>query len=579
MELSIAKPLHDQDLLTLLKSEFLDPHEHQFIANFHLYLKYGNDNDKFVIDLDDVWEWMGYSRRDNAKRMVVKSCEKDVDYTCTSLHIVKKLGVHNKDNIFMNVNTFKSLCMMANTEKGRSTRKYYMKMESIFFKYIEQHHKNNILQIEETAEHKQALEKQTTLIAAYNKQNCVYLIRISKTNGYCYIVKLGETDDIAQRLTSLKQEYGPNIILLDVFPCHRAHHFEQYLLHRNDITKVKIPGTEMLQITEEYTYTQLLKTIEKNIDNFNGMTIQEKLQLANLKYNKSVVDTIKELAEAMNNALLAYNSSVSAMHDTKTSQNKENNLKRIEEVHKQLQTICDKLQVGELQVASDQSDEEKDVDESVPASNRRVYKYSPDDLKTPISTYFGLREAARSIGNPQIHDYHIRNACLSCTVFENFRWFIADNVEYPPESIPQTEVVEAKPQKKKGLLAQIDKDRKRIINIFPSQLLAAEALKIASSSIGIALNTNKKTAGFYWEMYDECSDELKSTFEGIVPQPLRIATCSKYVQRIDPNTNDILEQYACIQDVCNIYRTCHKSIHKACKSGDVFKNFKWNIVE
>jgi phage anti-repressor protein len=54
-------------------------------------------------------------------------------------------GGHNKEKIMMNVDTFKALCMMPNTQKGKQTRRYYSKMESIFFKYI---HKTTLANVQ-----------------------------------------------------------------------------------------------------------------------------------------------------------------------------------------------------------------------------------------------------------------------------------------------------------------------------------------------------------------------------------------------------------------------------------------------
>jgi hypothetical protein len=42
----------------------------------------------------------------------------------------------NKEDIMLNVDTFKSLCMLAKTDKGKEIRKYYVKLENIHNKII-----------------------------------------------------------------------------------------------------------------------------------------------------------------------------------------------------------------------------------------------------------------------------------------------------------------------------------------------------------------------------------------------------------------------------------------------------------
>jgi len=50
-----------------------------------MYLSYNKTD--FVIDLDDVWKWLGFARKDPAKRLLEKHFTRDVDY---------QLALHNK---------------------------------------------------------------------------------------------------------------------------------------------------------------------------------------------------------------------------------------------------------------------------------------------------------------------------------------------------------------------------------------------------------------------------------------------------------------------------------------------------
>ena len=136
----------DNTLYEILNKEIITEEGQQFIINFQMYLKYGNDDTQYVIDLDDVWSWLGFSNKGNSKILLIKNFEKDIDYVLVSLLPTQKRvhGGQNKEIIKMNVNTFKAFCMIANTERGKTTRKYYLKMENIFFKYCENLNKNII---------------------------------------------------------------------------------------------------------------------------------------------------------------------------------------------------------------------------------------------------------------------------------------------------------------------------------------------------------------------------------------------------------------------------------------------------
>jgi hypothetical protein len=54
-----------EDRLTdMLHQELYGEDKQQFIINFQLYLAYGNDNKQYVVDLDVIWDWLGFSRKD-----------------------------------------------------------------------------------------------------------------------------------------------------------------------------------------------------------------------------------------------------------------------------------------------------------------------------------------------------------------------------------------------------------------------------------------------------------------------------------------------------------------------------------
>ena len=49
-------------LLDKIKANFSDMDQKLFIGSFYCYLNYDTKKD-FVVDLDDVWKWMGFSKK------------------------------------------------------------------------------------------------------------------------------------------------------------------------------------------------------------------------------------------------------------------------------------------------------------------------------------------------------------------------------------------------------------------------------------------------------------------------------------------------------------------------------------
>lgn len=71
----------DSRLLQLLKEYFTIDEQNLFVNQFILYLKYGNDDFKFIINLDDIWKkWLGLASKDYAKKLLIKYFTLNKDY-------------------------------------------------------------------------------------------------------------------------------------------------------------------------------------------------------------------------------------------------------------------------------------------------------------------------------------------------------------------------------------------------------------------------------------------------------------------------------------------------------------------
>jgi hypothetical protein len=115
------------ELLTLLKTELTSEEQQLFLQGFYSYLQYDSRKD-FVINLDDIFAWLGFSRKDHAKRVLTKGLQKGVHYEVLLPQVGEQKqdgrGGVNKESVVMTVHGFKQLCMQAGTEKARRVRDY-----------------------------------------------------------------------------------------------------------------------------------------------------------------------------------------------------------------------------------------------------------------------------------------------------------------------------------------------------------------------------------------------------------------------------------------------------------------------
>ena len=152
-------------LINKIKERFTENQQHLFLASFYTFLNYHPKND-FVIEFEKIWKWLGFQRKEFCKRVLTKHFIEEIDYKIVLLqpeenpdtHI--NLGGRPKEDIYMNINTFKKLCLKSNTKKADEIHDYFIKMEETFQEVIN----------EESNELKLQLQQKDKLLIEKDKQ-------------------------------------------------------------------------------------------------------------------------------------------------------------------------------------------------------------------------------------------------------------------------------------------------------------------------------------------------------------------------------------------------------------------------
>ena len=71
---------YQSKLIEKVKNHFTGYEQQIFIASFYCYLNCNYTND-FVIDLDNIWKWLGFSQKVNAKILLEKQFTLNIDFT------------------------------------------------------------------------------------------------------------------------------------------------------------------------------------------------------------------------------------------------------------------------------------------------------------------------------------------------------------------------------------------------------------------------------------------------------------------------------------------------------------------
>ena len=154
-------------MLTKIQQNFTEFEQQLFVTSFYCYLNYDQKKD-FVIDLDNVWNWLGFAQKVNAKNLLEKYFTKDIDYKSLLAQsdeqdlTGKKHGGHNKEIFMLTVKAFKSYCLKAGTKKADEVHDYFMKLEEILHEVVQEENSELKKQLESNA--KQSLKDKDQLL-------------------------------------------------------------------------------------------------------------------------------------------------------------------------------------------------------------------------------------------------------------------------------------------------------------------------------------------------------------------------------------------------------------------------------
>ena len=238
------------------------PHRSGFITSFYSYLNYHKTED-YIIDLDNIWKWLGFNRKYNATICLEKNFILDKDYSKALNHEVKQKiieisnnnfataaavaknkgsGGHNSEKYYLNVKTFKSFCLKAGTKRADEIHEYYIKLEDLIQEVLEEEAtemKAKLLirdnQLKNATQDKfKTVEK--TLVSHFPVNNeCIYFGTIDNSNEKGErLIKFGHSNNLPLRVQDHHKTYD-NFILRDAFKVHNRQEIENAIKSHSKI--------------------------------------------------------------------------------------------------------------------------------------------------------------------------------------------------------------------------------------------------------------------------------------------------------------------------------------------------------
>lgn len=543
-------------LLVKMKEVFNDFEQHLFLSNFYCYLNHNNMND-FIINLDDIWKWLGFSQKCNAKNLLEQKFIINNDYKI--LQYEQKThprGGQNKENIMLTIKTFKKFCLKVGTKKADEIHEYYMKMEDLIQEVINEESndlKNQLenqikqletqtkqieiqtKQLENVKKDKDLLKEQTIVEQFPVNTQCIYIGKIdNKTLGkpghkmyHETVIKFGQSNNLSDRVKCHKKTYD-NFILHAAYKVKNKIEIENAIKKHPELQKQirlialsdGITHREFLALDDnkftmnmiEKYIKEIIKENEYNIENYNLLLKKNSVQEEEIIHLKEQLDTSTKKITELTNKLQNYTGEGNIDVDTKN---------KIASNY----AICKygyflyAFQYEEMRFICSIS-RQKDF-ESVNNNLKMLYpkgemicKYIVNYPFSEKNMMFLLKQHCACLGSNKF-ETSVENINTIIDVSVNLETLLINyskdlptllsivknekvvNINTADEMCCDQEVPQIK--KAKRSIDQINKDTNEVIKTYESIEAAGRELKLSTGSgIGQALRSHKCCMGFIW---------------------------------------------------------------------------------
>jgi phage anti-repressor protein len=619
-------------MINELNKEFTEHQQRWYIANFYIYMNYHSTND-YPINLEDVYKMIGFANKGNAKRTLennftededykilshtqenktpekttVKTCEKEVILPMDKNLFTKDLGGRPTGTIMLNIDTFKSLCMLARTEKGAEIRKYYVKLENIYNKIVKEEidqlktliqkekentqkllkkkDKDHLLNLKEKdKDHLLNLKssKHNLLLEKFSNKKVVYLSKVQKN-----FIKVGSSEDINQRKGNLKSIFG-NCTFLDVFACNDFREIEQCILQKvkKYLYKYSINGHKSKEVVE--LTNQEIQNVDQDVE-----LTQEVVELNDCTFNYNQLLTIvKDTIKNYKNKEVEYKT---LENESKRLENEskrlENESKRLDLLNKLLDKNLnyDEINVfingeNKIQIVQEPKIQEPKIQEieiqepkiqekrhdTIIERGRKIQAINPDNLNVIVKIYNSMKyaEADTDKDGLKYGKHAIQKAAEKNTIYRNLRWKFVEHGQ-DPNIVKDVKPTQESRKIEDNMIVQLNNDKSSLIHIYYGITEAREKLNISRLRLYKIIENQTLFNDSYFVKLNDCPKELLENTE----TPIRTSAKSKSIKV----TNIISKKeiiYKSMTEATIEFGSNHKRISNAIKDKKIINGYK-----
>jgi phage anti-repressor protein len=522
-------------LVETLKGEFTETQQQWYVANLYIYMHYHPTND-YPINLENVYRMIGFANKGNAMKTIKSNFVFDEDYKVALFHTEKRKneGGFNKETVMLNVDTFKNLCMLAKTDKGKEIRKYYVKLENITHRILKEEleYKSELI---ENNEHAKKVERHNFLIEKFKYKKCVYIADVGEG-----LRKIGSSKNIETRIMGLKENYG-NCFFLDIFECDNFRDIEESILKDSQIVQhlYKNPihnnlrPQEVIQLTDSFTYLHCIEIVKKYLKQALFLSPDKQLE-------SKRIDFIEWLIKEKNYTL----DDIEKL--SKITFNSEN---RIETFDQSIEPVtC----IG--------YNSDPVVEKLIKA--RSIDKIHPDTL-TVLETYESIGVVVKNYCDEKYEYNQLYRSIMNNKIYKNYRWNYHGQPIKPTVGITKF----ANPVE---TIVKLNKDKTKVIETFLTKKAFMTAVNISFKQATRIMENKELFNGFYYLKHSDCDNIA-------IDVPKYNNPCSKRIKQINVATKQEFI-YNSMYDVYKAHGLSRQTIKKYINEKKEYCGFLWEYI-
>ena len=268
---------YENRFLRKIKEKFSENQQQLFVSTYYCFLNYDKKKD-FVIDFDNVWKWLGFTRKDPARKILEKHFTTDIDYKIIPpIGNIETPAVPDldgagfiKETIMLTVNTFRKFSLKAGTKKADEVHDFHLNLEDLLLETVSEESNELQLQLGYEREEKQKIADKLNSVVAdapldRNQLGKGQIIYVGTNNLDVTAFKVGITGNALNRICTLSTSTTADFEMKRIW-------YTRFNKEIEDSVKKNFPDHRIVKRKEFYKieeYDTIISYIENLVKEFN----------------------------------------------------------------------------------------------------------------------------------------------------------------------------------------------------------------------------------------------------------------------------------------------------------------------